>query len=172
MPNAQPSIVIERCTEAHIDGLTALYSEPSVAAQTLQLPYQSPELWRKRVALGQDNEGRVALVALHQGLVIGNCSLNQVARVRRAHCADVAMGVSPSWQGQGIGSRLLAAVLEVADNWMNLRRVELTVYVDNQAAIALYQKFGFETEGRLRDYAIRGGQFVDVLSMARLRRCA
>lgn len=170
MPDAQPSIVIERCTEAHIDGLAALYSEPSVAAQTLLLPYQSRELWRKRVGLGQENEGLVALVALHQGSVIGSCSLSQVARVRRAHCADVAMGVSPAWQRQGVGSRLLAAVLEVADNWMNLRRVELTVYADNQAAIALYQKFGFETEGQLRDYAVRGGQFVDVLSMARLRR--
>ncbi|MDP9514414.1 GNAT family N-acetyltransferase [Pseudomonas protegens] len=167
MPNANPTIVIERCTEAHIDGLTALYSEPSVAAQTLQLPYQSRELWRKRVGLGQDNEG---LVALHQGAVIGSCSLLQVARVRRAHCADVAMGVSPVWQRQGVGSRLLAAVLEVADNWMNLRLVELTVYADNQPAIGLYQKFGFETEGQLRDYAIRGGQYVDVLSMARLRR--
>ncbi|BAQ81217.1 GNAT family N-acetyltransferase [Pseudomonas sp. St29] len=169
MPDANPTIVIERCTEAHIEGLTALYSEPSVAAQTLQLPYQSRELWRKRVGLGQENEGLVALVALHQGAVIGSCSLNQVARVRRSHCADVAMGVSPAWQRQGVGSRLLAAVLEVADNWMNLRRVELTVYADNQPAIALYQKFGFETEGRLRDYAVRGGQFVDVLSMARLR---
>ncbi|QZI73355.1 GNAT family N-acetyltransferase [Pseudomonas protegens] len=170
MPNANPTIVIERCTEAHIDGLTALYSEPSVAAQTLQLPYQSRELWRKRVTQGQDNEGQVALVALHQGVVIGNCSLMQVRRVRRAHCAEVGMGVAPSWQRQGVGSRLLAAVLEVADNWMNLRRVELTVYVDNQPAIGLYQKFGFETEGQLRDYAIRGGQYVDVLSMARLRR--
>ncbi|MDP9530711.1 GNAT family N-acetyltransferase [Pseudomonas protegens] len=170
MPNANPTIVIERCTEAHIDGLAALYSEPSVAAQTLLLPYQSRELWRKRVGLGQENEGLVALVALHQGAVIGSCSLNQVARVRRAHCADVAMGVSPAWQRQGVGSRLLAAVLEVADNWMNLRRVELTVYADNQAAIALYQKFGFETEGQLRDYAVRDGGYVDVLSMARLRR--
>ena len=170
MPNAHPTIVIERCNEAHIDGLTALYSEPSVAAQTLQLPYQSRELWRKRVGQGHENEGLVALVALHQGSVIGSCSLNQVARVRRAHCADVAMGVSPSWQRQGVGSRLLAAVLDVADNWMNLRRVELTVYADNQAAIGLYRTVGFETEGQLRDYAVRDGAYVDVLSMARLRR--
>jgi len=78
--------------------------------------------------------------------------------------------VAGAWQRQGIGSRLLAAVLEVADNWMNLRRVELTVYADNQAAIGLYRKFGFETEGQLRDYAVRDGGYVDVLSMARLRR--
>ncbi|KPY48289.1 GCN5-related N-acetyltransferase [Pseudomonas viridiflava] len=52
---------------------------------------------------------------------------------------------------------------------MNLRRVELTVYADNEAAIGLYQKFSFETEGRLRQYAIRDGMMVDALTMARLR---
>ncbi|WP_282373566.1 GNAT family N-acetyltransferase, partial [Pseudomonas sp. PS02290] len=71
--------------------------------------------------------------------------------------------------GKGVGSRLMAAVLEVADNWMNLHRVELTVFADNEAALALYRKFGFETEGRLRDYAIRDGVLVDAISMARLK---
>ncbi|WP_025127523.1 GNAT family N-acetyltransferase [Pseudomonas sp. PH1b] len=169
MPNAHPTIVIERCAEAHIDGLTVLYSEPSVAAQTLQMPYQSRELWRQRLAQRADNERLVSLVAVHQGTVIGSCSLEQFSRVRRSHCAGIGMGVASAWQRQGIGSRLLAAVLEVADNWMNLRRVELTVYADNLPAIGLYQKFGFETEGQLRDYAIRDGRYLDVLSMARLR---
>lgn len=52
---------------------------------------------------------------------------------------------------------------------MNLRRVELTVYTDNEPAIALYRKFGFVEEGTLRDYAFRDGEFADALSMARLR---
>ena len=68
-----------------------------------------------------------------------------------------------------MGSLLLAAALDVADNWMNLHRVELTVYHDNEAAQALYRKFGFETEGRLRDYAVRDGVFVDAITMARLK---
>ena len=79
------------------------------------------------------------------------------------------MGVAQAWQGQGLGSRLLATVLDLADNWMNVSRVELTVYADNQAAIALYRKFGFETEGLLRQYAMRDGRHVDALAMARLR---
>jgi len=59
--------------------------------------------------------------------------------------------------------------LDIADNWMNLHRVELTVYADNAAAIGLYRKFGFEDEDLFRDYAVRDGQWVDTLSMARLR---
>ncbi|MEE9100630.1 MULTISPECIES: GNAT family N-acetyltransferase [Pseudomonas] len=159
---------IERCTEQHINGLTALYNDPAVARQVLQMPYQAPELWRKR--LSQDSERQVTLVALHQDEVVGSASLEQSPRVRRSHCGAIGMGVAVAWQGRGLGTRLLAELLEVADNWMNLRRVELTVYTDNQPAIALYRKFGFEVEGELRDYAFRDGAFVDVLSMARLRR--
>jgi putative acetyltransferase len=81
----------------------------------------------------------------------------------------LGMGVATAWQGKGVGSKLLAAALDIADNWMNLRRVELSVYADNEGAIALYRKFGFETEGLFRDYAVRDGVFVDALSMARLR---
>ncbi|PTU04006.1 GNAT family N-acetyltransferase, partial [Pseudomonas sp. HMWF031] len=80
------------------------------------------------------------------------------------------MGVAQAWQGKGVGTKLLAAALDIADDWMNLRRIEMSVYADNEAAIGLYRKFGFETEGVFRDYAVRDGVFVDTLSMARLRR--
>jgi putative acetyltransferase len=161
-------ITLERFNESHIDGITALYNDTAITRQVLQMPFQSTEVWRKRLDPG--NERHVQLVALHQGTVIGNLGLEQFSRIRRSHAANFGMGVAQAWQGKGVGSKLLAAALDIADNWMNLRRVELSVYTDNEAAIALYRKFGFETEGVFRDYAVRDGVFVDTLSMARLRR--
>ncbi|QBF27433.1 GNAT family N-acetyltransferase [Pseudomonas tructae] len=67
-------------------------------------------------------------------------------------------------------ARQVLQILEVADNWMGLQRVELTVYTDNQPALALYKRFGFTVEGQLIDYAMRDGELIDVYSMARLRR--
>ena len=63
----------------------------------------------------------------------------------------------------------MEAALDLADNWLNLTRVELSVYVDNAPAIALYEKFGFEVEGTHRRFAYRGGEYVDSYSMARVR---
>ncbi len=131
------------------------------------MPYQSVEVWRKRLAAS--NERQIKLVAVHGNEVIGHIGLDQYTRIRQTHIGSIGMVVTPEWHRKGVGSKLLAAVLDVADNWMNLRRVELTVYADNEAAIGLYQKFGFETEGRLRQYAIRDGMMVDALTMARLR---
>lgn len=167
MPDPTPTIHLERSRESHLEGITALYNDPAVARQVLQMPFQSTEVWRQR--LQADNERALKLVALHQGVVIGNLGLEAFSRMRRAHAGSFGMGVAAAWQGKGVGSMLLAAALDVADNWMNLHRVELTVYADNEAAIALYRKFGFEAEGLLRDYAVRDGQWVDTLSMARLR---
>ena len=64
---------------------------------------------------------------------------------------------------------LVAAAVNVCDNWANIGRVELQVYTDNLAAIALYKKFGFILEGTHRQYAIRNGAFVDAHFMARIK---
>ena len=79
------------------------------------------------------------------------------------------MGVHDDWQGKGIGTALMRACVEMADKWLNLTRLELEVYTDNEAAIRLYERFGFEREGTLRQYAFRDGQYVDSYLMARLR---
>lgn len=162
MTAESPTIRLERYSERHVEGLTALYNDPAVARQVLQMPYQSVEQRRKRLHDSADDDRLLILVALHQGDVIGSASLEQHPRIRRSHSGSIGMGVAVAWQGKGVGSRLLGELLDIADNWMNLRRVELTVYTDNAPALALYRKFGFETEGEMRDYAVRDGRFVDV----------
>ena len=63
---------------------------------------------------------------------------------------------------------LAFALLAIADRWLGLGRVELTVFTDNARAIALYRSFGFETEGTLRGFALRDGALVDAYTMARI----
>lgn len=39
----------------------------------------------------------------------------------------------------------MTAILDIGDNWLNLKRVELEVNTDNPVAVHLYEKFGFVT---------------------------
>jgi L-phenylalanine/L-methionine N-acetyltransferase len=80
------------------------------------------------------------------------------------------MAVRDDWQGKGVGTALLQAAVDLADNWLNLTRLELEVHTDNEPAIRLYKKFGFNIEGTLAQYSFREGQYVDSHLMARLRK--
>jgi len=64
---------------------------------------------------------------------------------------------------------LLGALIDIADNWIGLERLVLEVYTDNIRAQKLYEKFGFEIEGRLRADSMRNGERVDAYVMARLK---
>jgi L-phenylalanine/L-methionine N-acetyltransferase len=85
------------------------------------------------------------------------------------HVGTIGIAVHDDWQGRGVGTALMEAALNLADNWLNLTRMELRVYVDNPAAMALYKRFGFEIEGTHRRLAFRNGEYVDAYSMARIR---
>ena len=161
-------IEIRHAEPADYDALHAILAQPRAYTGTLQMPYPSRESWRRR--LENPAEGFYSLVACVEGGVVGQLGLQVVNRPRRRHAGTIGMSVHDDWQGKGVGSALMAAAVNLADNWLNLLRLELHVYVDNEPALHLYQKFGFEIEGRLRLYAYRNGQYVDSYAMARIRQ--
>lgn len=168
MARRPPPINIRRAELRDAEAMQALFAWPGAQAGTLQMPLPSADMWRKRLA--DFPAGDYLLVAEVDGIVVGNAGLHAAgASPRRRHAGSIGMAVRDDWQGRGVGSALLAAIVDLADNWFNYARLELTVYVDNAAGLALYRKFGFEVEGTLRQYALRNGEFVDAYTMARLR---
>lgn len=160
-----PQLRLARADDAA--ALAELYALPEVARQTLSLGLPDLALWQQRCS-PQPGEQSWMLVAEHAGQLLGQASLVRHGRPRRMHAAALAMMVHPGFFGRGIGSALLGRICELAFQGLGLRRLELEVNIDNQRAIALYQRHGFVTEGRLRGYALRDGELIDVLSMARL----
>jgi ribosomal protein S18 acetylase RimI-like enzyme len=125
-----------------------------------------PDRVRRFVLNGLRN-GMAQFVAVDDGRVVGWCDVNPKTHETLRHSGVLGMGVAASHRGQGVGSALLRATLEAASA-RGIRRVELIVRDDNTAAIALYERHGFELEGRLRDYIIVDGRAYDALQMARL----
>ena len=149
------------------EDLHEVLRHPAVGRTTLQMPSQELSSVEDRVNESRPNIYRY--VAEVEGRVIGSVSLYRPEIARRTHSAGIGMGVHPGYWGRGIGSALMEAVLELADNWLNLKRVELDVNVDNPAGIALYRKFGFEVEGTRRFHVFGGGRWADSYFMARIR---
>lgn len=147
--------------------IKTIYEQRHAYTDTLQLPFPPNHLWQSRLAATEPN--RFSLVICADEKVIGHLGLEQYSNPRRRHVASMGMAVHKDWLRQGMGSQLLAAALELADNWLQVTRIELEVYKANQAAVALYQKFGFVVEGESGRFAYRNGELADVLRMARLK---
>jgi putative acetyltransferase len=158
---------IRRAEPDDCSAIHEMFTSPKVYEGTLQLPYPSREQWRKRIA---ESDGCYNLVAVSGEHVIGMVSVDTFPnRPRRRHVGRIGISVSDAWQGKGVGTALMQAGVDLADNWLNLTRLELEVYSDNESAIHLYERFGFEREGIMRQHAFRNGQYVDSIMMARLR---
>lgn len=107
-------------------------------------------------------------VAEVTGEVVGLAGL-RVGQGRTRHSGHIFLFVGRAHQSKGIGGRLLDALLDVADNWLMLRRVELTVFAENARAKALYERHGFVVEGHLKMSVISEGALHDEYLMARCR---
>ena len=159
---------IRRAEPDDYEQVCEMFESAKVYEGTLQVPYPSREYWRKRISENTDSVHR--LVAIIDEQVVGMVDVTTFPnRPRRKHVGAIGICVHADWQGKGLGKELMGALIDLADNWLNLTRLELQVYADNGAAIHLYERFGFEVEGTMRQHAFRDGRYVDSKMMGRLR---
>lgn len=148
------------------EAINAIRRSPSVVENTFGMPSERIEANRKFIEnLSGDDH---LLVAEVDGEVVGMAGIH-LKRGKARHSAGLGIMVRDDYQGRGIGRRLMESLLDLADNWLDLRRVELEVLADNDRAIQLYKSLGFEEEGVKRAAHIAHGEYKDLLMMARLR---
>jgi ribosomal-protein-alanine N-acetyltransferase len=113
----------------HIEPVTAL-------EEALFDDAWSPEMFWDELAQG---DTRTYVVATDGDDVVGYAGL--AAMPDEAYVQTIA--VAPTHQRKGLGARLLTVLLDDAKR-RGLGRVGLEVRIDNAAAIAMYERFGFE----------------------------
>jgi L-phenylalanine/L-methionine N-acetyltransferase len=160
--------IIRRTEPGDYEAVYRIFCGPRAVWGTLQVPFPSAEFWRKRLA--EPRDGSYQLAACVGKDVVGQLGVDTFPNYpRRRHVAEIGMAVADEWQGKGVGSALMQAAVDLADKWLNISRLELEVYTDNEPAVRLYKKFGFAVEGKLIRFAYRDGEYVDAYCMARLR---
>lgn len=155
-----------RLTDA--EDIHELMHMPNVLWGSSRLPSTTAEEWRIISEQWIHDERTHVFVADIQNKVVGMVSV-RVGQGRMKHVGDLAMAVHDKHQGQGIGKMLMLTAIDLADNWLNLVRLSLEVYIDNERALRLYKNFDFEIEGRIRACSYRNGKYVDGYLMGRLR---
>jgi ribosomal protein S18 acetylase RimI-like enzyme len=155
-------ITVRPATLADVDAVVAMLVE--VAGEGRWIATEAPvdvSQRRRRMVEDVEREDAIVLVAEVGGQVVGELGLN----LARYGVADLGMAVAPGWRGRGIGSALLAEAIDRAGK-AGAHKIALQVWPHNTAAIALYERFGFQREGYLtRHYRRRSGELWDAVVM-------
>jgi RimJ/RimL family protein N-acetyltransferase len=148
-----------------LEMLEQLLDEPylNLSRATFALTLDEERAFLERMAHSERDAYFIALDA--SGAAVGNIGMHGEGARTRAHCARLGISVVPTHRSRGVGSRLLDRGISWARE-RGLRRIELSVHTGNAGAIGLYERFGFNTEGRHRGMFQKNGAFVDAISMA------
>jgi L-phenylalanine/L-methionine N-acetyltransferase len=163
----QTRITIRPLRQSDTGDVYEIMHMPNVLWGTSLLPSTTIDTWRKTIESWVIDDHTHAFVADIDGKVVGTINL-KVDPAPQSHIGKLTLAVHDMYQGQSIGKMLLITAIDLADNWLNLLRLELDVFVDNERAINLLQRFDFEVEGRKRCAAFHGGNYIDSYHMGRL----
>ena len=159
-PTSDPGWIVRTATTEDLE--LAFDVLETVAQERIYIGTEPPVDKARRLRRWRDvldDPRETMFVAVAGDEIVGNAS------VEWAGVSDIGMALLPAWRGKGLGSALLEALISWAEEHGS-HKVELRVWPHNDAAIALYEKFGFEREGYLkRHYRRSNGEVWDCIIM-------
>ncbi|HAT4089504.1 GNAT family N-acetyltransferase [Clostridium perfringens] len=138
---------------------------PGVMENILSNKDEEEELIKEKIINRGKNQ--YWYVAEENGKVIGLGILMNHGNLRKKHVGVITLMVNSDYQNKGIGSLLMDKLINLSES-LNIIRLELCVFRDNYKAINLYKKFGFKEEGIKIKSALKNGEYVDEIIMARI----
>lgn len=111
------------------------------------------------------SENSLILLGFLDGEYAGNCSLSGMSLMRCRHRAEIGIAILQKYTGMGIGTCMLQSLIDAAGEF-GIEQLELEVSVENETAIALYEKMGFQIFGTLpNNMKYKDGTYTDVYWM-------
>ena len=159
---------IRRAAPSDADALSRLArnvaAEPGGWLLTLGT-WRSSSDERRAIRLLRRHSDAAILVAETDEGIVGRLSLTRDHHPSSQHIADIGLMVAGAYRRRGVGRTLLEAAVEWARS-SGVSKLELHVFPHNEAAIKLYESFGFEREGYRKRHYRRGQEYVDAILMA------
>lgn len=165
-----PAITLRSLTQADLPILRQFVNDPeAMRGSGVYWPIDDlrQENWFQSVSKAHDTVW-FGIEMVESAALVGTCCLVGIDWVSRLAELRIRLGDRTAW-GQGIGTEATRLLVQYGFVDLNLERIWLRVYASNQRAIHLYEKVGFQHEGRLRRAAYIHGVAEDVLLMGLLR---
>jgi len=133
------------------------------------LRWGMPPYTRERIERWMSNiENLIILGAEHDRRLMGYAQIHKGSQPRRIGTAGLAIYLHQDYHGVGLGTEMIGLLLETAEEH-GVHKVNLDTVADNEAALRLFEKMGFEVEGRIRDsYRGSDGRYHDIIAMGKI----
>ena len=166
-PSIQPTI--RRAEPRDATPLAGLFGDVAMLPFTTIAPYSSVSFWDKRLAEYAD-ASCLPLLAVDGDAVTGLLLLRGYPNyIRRKHCSSIdLLAVRTDCRRKGIGRALVSAAIDAADQWLQMRRIEVAVDAQSTALKGFYASLGFVEEGVKRKEILHAGRYVDSTVMSRI----
>lgn len=171
--NPSPAFMIREAREEDAEAMLAAIQR-LIAEPYKNIPWYPDEFsrtvddQRQMIRRFAQNANSVYLVAETDGQIIGEINCKGGERRASRHIALIGIFVDAAWRSKGVGSALMAEGIDWAKANEIITRLELLVYARNQGAIGMYERCGFEIEGRRKRAIFQDGEYLDNLMMALL----
>ena len=117
-----------------------------------------------------NNDKEIFLTAKVNGNIVGTLGFTTSSLKRYQHKGQFGIAILKEFWNYGIGSKLIETMINWADN-NNFLKICLEVDSNNERAIKLYEKFGFQQEGILKfDKYLEKGVYIDSIIMSRINK--
>ncbi len=107
-----------------------------------------------------DSDKQLYLVAEENNEIVGTAVFSGFSKARLSHRAEISISVKKAMWGNHIGTRFMERIIDFAKNTAHTEIISLEVRSDNERAISLYRRFGFEKIGTFDGYMKVNGKDV------------
>ena len=159
----KPPIFVRRATEADLPAITEIYNQGISDRATFETRLRVVD--DQREWLANHSASHPVIVAIEQGKVVGWAALSTFNQ-REAYrfVADLSIYVERERRGSGIGSALMADLIE-RGRALEYHKLTLTAFPHLSAALRLYERFGFRVVGDYKEQGLLDGQWTDTRIM-------
>ena len=166
-------VYLNRVTRDDLPKLVTMYSDLDFNRHLIRrdvrpLSVEDVESWYKEHMTDEFGLPVFAIRAIDGDTLIGLCAFKDIRWASRHSYFWIGIG-DPAMRGKGYGPDATRVLLKYAFLELNLNCVGLEVFAYNTAAIAAYEKVGFQHDGRARAFMYRDGDYYDMLLMSMLR---
>lgn len=109
----------------------------------------------------QQADNKIYIIGTMDGSIVAALTFSGGSRARMRHAGEFGVSVREACWGQGIGSRMVDALIAWARAGGVVTKINLKVRTDHRRAIALYERKGFVVEGTLRREIQIAGEYFD-----------